>query len=69
MLELSFKAPNLDMDELSSEKEAVPSKQGQVENGKEPQEEGQSEAGFSPGDRELSEKQAKAGYEEMLPRC
>ncbi|EGW14651.1 transcription elongation factor A protein-like 4 [Cricetulus griseus] len=56
------------MEELSREKEAVPSKQAQVENGKEPQEEGQSEVAFSPEEEERSESQAKAGDEGMLPR-
>lgn len=57
------------MDELSSEKEGRSAfKARTVENGTEPQEEGQSEAAFSVGDRELSEKQAKAGDEGMLPR-
>ena len=63
------KNKNLDMDELSSEKEGRSAfKARTVENGAEPQEERQSEAAFSVGDRELSEKQAKAGDEGMLPR-
>ncbi|XP_052592106.1 transcription elongation factor A protein-like 4 [Peromyscus californicus insignis] len=56
------------MEELSREKEAMPSMQGQREKGKAPQEDGQTEVAFSLGDKEMSENQAKAGDEGMLPK-
>lgn len=60
---------NLDLEELSREKERMPSMQGQMENGKAPQEEGQTEVAFPLGDKEMSENQEKAGDEGMLPKC
>ncbi|XP_036032589.1 transcription elongation factor A protein-like 4 [Onychomys torridus] len=56
------------MEELSREKEGMPSMQGQMENGTAPQEEGQTEVAFSLGDKEMSENQAKAGDKGMLAK-